>query len=106
MPLTVSPLEDILQRELDQSRIDRRAGDLSRVRGVEIKAPGICELGMIEEVEELRSELQRSVFTNPSNSSGLDQGSIEVELAGPVENSEPGVAIPPVGTDPNAWTLT
>src|SRR5580658_2641063 len=77
----VPPLEDILQRKLDQSRSHGGACDPAEVRLRYVGIYWIRELGVVEEIEELRPELERCVFPDSPHPGGFDGRSVKVELA-------------------------
>ena len=55
-------LKRVFQRELNQSGIDRRAGDFPEGRRSRHAHPRIAELWMVEGIEEFRAELQCGTF--------------------------------------------
>ena len=63
---------------------------------------GVAELGMIEQVEELRAELQHGVFVNAAHASALAERDVELDLARSQQRSDAGVAqpVPPVPETP------
>src|SRR5580692_10220849 len=88
----VPPLEDILQRNLDQSRSHGGARDPAEVRLRYVGIHRIRELGVVEEIAELRPELERCVFPDSPHPSGFDGRSVKVELAWPEKDADTGVA--------------
>src|SRR5665213_252756 len=96
-PTTDSPRhatesKDVFQRELNQTRVHRSAGDPAEGRLRYIGIYRICELGMVEDIEEVRPELQRCVFPESAHPCGFDGRSVKVELARTKKDAGTGVA--------------
>jgi len=85
-------LKHVLQSQLHQPWIHRQTSDLPEIPSANIirnrrhpnpLRPRVPELRMVEQVEELRAELQLSVLMNPAHARALPQSHVEVELARP-----------------------
>ncbi len=105
----VPPLEDILQRKLDQSRSHGGACDPAEVRLRYVGIYRIRELGVVEEIEELRPELERCVFPDSPHAGGFDGEASKLNWPGPRRMPTPElpkpVPSPMTGTEPNAAAL-
>ena len=66
-------LEDVLQPELNQARVDRRAGDITEGSTGHTQIAGVAELCVIEGIEHFCTEDQCCVFMNASNLGRFDQ---------------------------------
>ena len=95
-------LENVLETELDDARVDACGSDLSERVGI-IPQPsgGICELGSIKGIVKLRPELEGMTL---SNRRVLDNRDIPVKLAGTTSNTNAGIAPSgAVAIDPTGW---
>src|SRR6185503_16621862 len=98
------------QRELNQARIHRSSRDhteqirIARIdrlvtsEAPNLRADGNSELSMIEQIEELRSELKRFAFCNRRQ---LRNGKIEVGLARTTNDTHAGIA--EASSQVNGW---
>ena len=59
-------LEHVLQRKLNQARIHRSIGNHAE-GAASYTGAGICELRVVERIEELRSKFQTGVFVDTTH---------------------------------------
>lgn len=86
--------ELVLHRKLDQPRIHRQPRELPETGGLIDIDGGVAELGMVEEVEELRAELERRVFSDAANTRRFRGRDIPIKLARSQNHANPAVAVP------------
>ncbi len=101
-PASIS-LEDVLETELDNARIDSCGINLPK-RRIPQCSIGIPELGGVEGIVKLRPELEGMTFFYQGV---LGKRDIPVKLAGTASNASSRIA--PAGTitiDPTGWGLT
>src|SRR5262249_402183 len=85
-------LELVLERKLDQTRIDRGGRNPAEVRRLsQIQPRRNGKLRMVERVIELRAELQGRIFAQPTHSEQLRQADVPVVLSGTENNSLAGI---------------
>src|ERR1700724_2893657 len=98
-PAEVSP--DNLERKLDLSGVDRRRGQLTRNAGRcsrRIENVGVIgeyrhgEVGVIQDIEELRPELHIETFRNPPDIVILEKGKIQVRNSWSDQDVATGIA--------------
>lgn len=94
------PLEDVLETELDNARVDRCGIDLPE-RAIPQRSVGISELRMIEGIVKLRPELEGMPFFYHRV---FDNRNIPVKLTGTTSNTNAGIApAPAIAIDPTGW---
>ena len=84
-------LEAQLQSQLNDARVAVGVGNLSE-RCIGETRVGILEQRMIEDVEELRTELEVGAIPDLMDREILEEREIEVELAGPSQYADASVA--------------
>ena len=93
-----SESEDVLQSQLDNARVDAGGSDLSEAARGEIRKSvdgalavvRVGELRVVEGVKEFGSELDRVPL---ADAGGLQNGKIEIELAGAEDDARSAVAV-------------
>ena len=85
-------LEDIFQSELDEPRVHACGIDNPETRSSRHCHGRVGKLGVVESIEEFRSELESCVLPQSSHNSPLSKSEIRIVLPGTEEYSAPGIA--------------